>query len=171
VILILLLLWIGRLINVKNVDEKEAILKNLKNIAVDRKEQCIALLNNFTMNTKILCFLPQNDKNDMDIEVGNEILNLLINFSENLFDEGNKEEFIQFQSKLEECNCVNTLLSLLNIYENLSFKLQISIILGNLYKYIVIPNEGKIIETLINYLKEQSTKKSNEDKNDNLVGD
>jgi hypothetical protein len=87
VILILLLLWLGRLINVKDVDEKEAILKNLKNIAVNTKEQCIAILNNFTMDAKILCFLPQNDKNDMDIEVGNEILNLLINFSENLFDE------------------------------------------------------------------------------------
>jgi hypothetical protein len=42
--------------------------------------------------------------------------------------------------------------------------------LGNFYKYIVIPNEGKIIiNILINYLKEQSTKKPNEDENDKLV--
>jgi hypothetical protein len=59
---------------------------------------------------------------------------------------------------------------LLNIYENISFKVRISIILGNFYIYTVIPNEGKIIiNILINYLKEQSTKKSNEDKNNELM--
>jgi hypothetical protein len=93
------------------------------------------------MNTKILCFLPWN-----------------------------KEECIQFQSKLEKCDCFNTLLFLLNINENISFKVRISIILGNFYKYIVIPNEGKIIiNILINYLKEQSTKKSNKDENNELL--
>jgi hypothetical protein len=59
---------------------------------------------------------------------------------------------------------------LLNIYENILFKVRISIILGNFYKYIVIPNEGKIIiNILINYLKERSTKKSNEDENNELM--
>jgi hypothetical protein len=38
-------LWLGRLINVKDVDEKEAILKSLKDIAVDTKEQCIDMNN------------------------------------------------------------------------------------------------------------------------------
>jgi hypothetical protein len=42
--------------------------------------------------------------------------------------------------------------------------------LGNFYIYVVIPNEGKIIiNILINYLKEQSTKKSNEDENNGLM--
>jgi hypothetical protein len=86
------------------------------------------------MNTKILCFLPWNDKSDINIEVGNEILNLLINFSEKLFDEGDEEESIQFRSKLEECDCFNTLLFLLNIYENISFKVRILIIL-HIYCY------------------------------------
>jgi hypothetical protein len=41
--------------------------------------------------------------------------------------------------------------------------------LGRFYSYIVIPNEGKIVvNILINYLKEQSTKKSNEDENEKL---
>jgi hypothetical protein len=72
------LLFLGRLVNAKDSDEKEAILKIIKNIAVDRKEQCIGVLNNFTMNTKMLCFLPSSDKSDINIEVGNETLNLLI---------------------------------------------------------------------------------------------
>jgi hypothetical protein len=38
------------------------------------------------MNSKILCFLPSNDKSDINIEVGNEILNLLIKVAENLFE-------------------------------------------------------------------------------------
>jgi hypothetical protein len=164
--LILLLLWLRRLINVKDVDEKERILKGLKNIAVDTKEQCIDILNSFTMNNNILCFMPSNDKSDINIEVGNKILNILIKVAERLFYYDNRKECIQFQSKLEECECFNTLLFLLNIYENISFKIQISIILGNFYKYIVIPKEGKIIiNILINYLKEQSTQKSNGDKN------
>jgi hypothetical protein len=107
-----------------------------------------------------LCFLPSNDKSDINIEVGNEILNLLVKVSEKLFTSGNKKKYIQFRSKLKECDCFNTLLFLLNIYENISLKVRISIILGNFYKYIVIPNEGKIIiNILINYLKKQSTKK------------
>jgi hypothetical protein len=81
---------------VKDVDEKEAILKSLKNIIVSTKEQCIGILNNFTLSTKILCFLPSNDKNDTNIEVGNEILNILVKVSENLFRGGSKEECIQF---------------------------------------------------------------------------
>jgi hypothetical protein len=63
-------LFLGRLINVKDVVEKEGILKNLKNIVVDTAEQCIGILNKFTM--------PFKDKSDINIEVGNEILNLLI---------------------------------------------------------------------------------------------
>jgi hypothetical protein len=70
VISILLLLFLGRLINAKDVDEKETILKSLKNIALDTKEQCISILNSFIMNTKILCFLPSNDKSDINIKVG-----------------------------------------------------------------------------------------------------
>jgi hypothetical protein len=164
-ILFYFILFLGRLINVKDVDEKEVILKSLKNIALNTKEQSIGILNNFTMNTKILCFLPSNDKTDINIEVGNEILKFLIKVSEKLFDDG-KKECIQFRSKLEECDCFNTLIFLLNIYENISFRVRISIILGNLYKYIVIPNKRKIIiDILINYLKEYS----NEDKNDKLV--
>jgi hypothetical protein len=47
------------------------------------------------MNTKILCFLPLNDKSDINIEVGNEILNLLIKVAENLFyGSSNKKECI-----------------------------------------------------------------------------
>jgi hypothetical protein len=145
VILILLLFFLGRLVNAKDVDEKEAILKSLKNIAVSTKEQYIGILNSFTMNTKILCFLPSNDKSDINIEVGNEILNLLIKISEKLFCYGDEEECIQFRSKLEECDCFNTLLFLLKTYENTSFKVRTSIILGNFYKYTVIPNKGKII--------------------------
>jgi hypothetical protein len=161
---------LGRLINVNDVSEKKAILKILKNIAVSTKEQCIAILNSFTINSKILCFLPSNDKSNINIEIGNEILNLLINFAENLFDNGDEEEFIQFQLKLQECDCFNTFLFLLNIYENVSFKVRIAIILGNFYKYIAIPNEGKIIiEILINYLKDQSTKKLNKDENNKLM--
>jgi hypothetical protein len=153
---------------VKDVDEKEGILKSLKDIAVNTKEQCISLLNDFSIKKKILYFLPLNDRGDINIEVGNEILNLLIEVSENLFTyDSSKEECIEFRSKL---NCFNTLLFLLNIYENISFKVRISIILGNFYKYIVFPNEGKIIiNILINYLKEQSTKKSNEDENNELM--
>jgi hypothetical protein len=155
---------------VKDAEEKEPILKSLKNIAVDTKEQCINILNSFTINTKILCFLPSNDKSDINIEVGNEILNLLIKVAEKLFTSGDEEECIQFRSKLEECDYFKTLLFLLNIYENISLKVRISIILGNFYKYIVIPNEGKIIiNILINYLKEQSTKKSNKDENNKLM--
>jgi hypothetical protein len=168
--LILLLLWLGRFINVKDMDEKEAILKSLKDIAVNTKKQCIDILNNFTMNFKILCFMPSNDKSDINIEVGNEILNLLIKVSEKLFNGSNKEECIRFRSRLEECDCFNTLLFLLNIYENISFKVRISIILGNFYKYIVIPEEGKIIiNILINYMKEQSTKELNQDENSKLM--
>jgi hypothetical protein len=156
---------------VKDVDEKEAILKSLKNIAVNTKEECIGILNNFTINTKILCFLPLNDKSDINIEVGNKIINKLIKVSRKLFTHGDKEECIQFRSKLEEYDCFNTLLFLLNIYGNMSFKVGISIILGNFYKYIILPKEGKIIiNILINYLKEQSTEKSNEDKDNKLVG-
>jgi hypothetical protein len=145
---------------VKDADEKERILRSLKNIVVSTKEECVNILNSFIINTKILCFLPGDDKSDINFEIANEILNLLINFSENLFcRSSNEEECIQFRSKLEECDCFNTLLSLLNIYENISFKVRISIILGNFYKYIVIPNEGEIIvEVLINYLKERSDK-------------
>jgi hypothetical protein len=65
----------------KDEDEREAILKSLKDVEVKSKEQCIAILNKFTVNTKILFFLPTDDKNYMNIEVGNEILNLLINFA------------------------------------------------------------------------------------------
>jgi hypothetical protein len=68
VILILFLLFLGKLVNAKDVDEKEAILKNLKNIAVDTKEQCIGILNSFTMNTKILCFLlPLVNSSDISV--------------------------------------------------------------------------------------------------------
>jgi hypothetical protein len=162
--------FLEKFIDVKDVDEKEMILKSLKNIAINTKEQCIALLNDFSISTKILCFLPIHDRSDMNIEVANEILNLLIKVSEKLFDDGVEKECIQFTSKLEECDCFNTLLFLLNIYENISFKVRISIILGKFYTYIVIPNEGKIvINTLINYLKKQSIKKSNEDKNNELM--
>jgi hypothetical protein len=52
------------------VDEKEVILKNLGNIFINTKKECITLLNDFS---KILCFLPEHDKNDMNIEVANEI--------------------------------------------------------------------------------------------------
>jgi hypothetical protein len=149
---------------------KKTILTNLKSIALNTKKQCIDLLNDLSINTKILCFLPKDDKNDMNIEVANEILNLMINFSEKLFCDNNKEECIQFQSKLEECDCYNTLLLLLNSYENILFKVQISIILGNFYKYLDIPNEKKIIiNILINYLKERSTKKTNKDENNKLI--
>jgi hypothetical protein len=42
--------------------------------------------------------------------------------------------------------------------------------LGNFYKYIVIPDKGKIIiNILINYLKEQSTTKSNKDENNKVM--
>jgi hypothetical protein len=93
---------LGKFINVKDVDEKEAILKSLKDIAVNTKEQCIAVLNSFVMNTRILSFLPEDDKNDMNIEVANEILNLLIKVGENLFDKYDKEGSSQFQSKLKK---------------------------------------------------------------------
>jgi hypothetical protein len=140
---------------VKDVDEKEAILKSLKDITVDTKEECLTLLNDFSFNTRILCFLPKDDKSDINFEVSNKILNLLINFSEKLFDDGGKEECIEFRSKLEECDCFNTLLFLLSVYENILFKVRISIILGNFYKYTIIQNEGKVvINILINYLKE-----------------
>jgi hypothetical protein len=152
------------------VNEKEAILKSLRNIAVDTEGQCIDVLNSFTMNTKILCFLPKDDKNDMNIEVVNEILNLLIKVSEKLFYGSSKEKCIYFRSKLEECGCFNTLLFLLNIYEDILFKVRISIILGKIYKYVVIPDEAKIIiDILTNYLKEQSTKKSNKNENNELM--
>jgi hypothetical protein len=155
---------------VNDVDEKEAILKHLKNIAVSTKEQCIDILNNFSINTKILCFLPKDSRTDLNLEVGKEILILLIIFGENLFYGSSEEECIQFQSMLKECGCFNILLSLLNSYEDISLRLQISIILGNLYSYIVIPDEGKIIvDILINYLKEQSIRKSSEDENNKLM--
>jgi hypothetical protein len=87
-----------------------------------------------------------------------------------LFDKYDKEGSSQFQSKLKECDCFNTLLLLLSIYENISFKLQISIILGNFYSCIVIPNEGKVfVNILINYLKEQSKNKLNKDENNELM--
>jgi hypothetical protein len=92
-ILFLFLLWLGGFIDVKDVDEKDTILKSLKNIGVNNKEQCFAILNKY----KNIIFLPTDDKNDTNIEVGNEILNLLIKVSENLFIYGDKEEFIQFQ--------------------------------------------------------------------------
>jgi hypothetical protein len=110
----------------------------------------------------------------MNIEVAHEVLKLLIKFSERLFTYNNDEkEYVQFQSKLEECHCFNTLLLLLNVYEDI-FKLQISIILGNFYKCIAIPSEGKIIiDILINYLKrqakEQAKKISAEDENDKFM--
>jgi hypothetical protein len=155
---------------VKDVDEKEMILKSLKNIAVNTREQCIALLNDFSISTKILCFLPTDDRSDMNIEVANKILNLLIEVAEKLFDDGVEEECIQYQSKLEECDCFNTLLFLLNIYQNISFKVQISVILGNFYKYNDVPDKEKLIfDILINYLKEQSTKKSNQNKNNEFM--
>jgi hypothetical protein len=75
------------------------------------------------MSTKILCFLPSNDKSEINIEVGNEILNLLIKVAKKLFHGGSKEECIQFGSKLEECHCFNTPLFLLNIYENISMNI------------------------------------------------
>jgi hypothetical protein len=153
-----------------DVYEKESILKSLRNTAVNTKKECIAILNNFTMNSKILCFLPAHDKNDMNDEVINEILNLLNNFTENLFNKSSKEECIQFRSKLEECNYFNTLFLLLNIYKNMSFKVRISILLGNFCKYIVITNKEKIIiDILIDYLKTQSIKKSNKDENNKLI--
>jgi hypothetical protein len=127
---------------VKDVDEKEAILKSLKDIAVNTKEECLTLLNDFSFSTRILCFLPKDDKNEMNIDVANEILNLLIKVAENLFDKYDKEGSSQFQSKLGECDCFDTLLFLLNIYENISFKLRISIILGNFYSCIVIPKSN-----------------------------
>jgi isocitrate dehydrogenase kinase/phosphatase len=147
------------------------ILKSLRNIPVNTKEDCIALLNDFSIHKKILCFLPSNDKSDINIEIGNEILNLLVKVSEALFYNNiNEEECIQFRSKLEECDCFNTLLFLLNTYENISFKVRIFIILSNFYEYIDFLNEGKIIpDILIDYLKEQSTKKSNENKNNELM--
>jgi hypothetical protein len=46
VILILLLLFLGRLINVKDVDKKDAILKSLKGIAINTKKQYIGILIN-----------------------------------------------------------------------------------------------------------------------------
>jgi hypothetical protein len=108
-------LFLGRLVNEKDMDEKETILKSLKNIAVDTKEQCIGIFNSFMMNTKILCFLPSNDKNGLNIEIRNEILNLLIKVSEKFFYYGTGEvECIQFRSKLEECDCFNIFLFLLN---------------------------------------------------------
>jgi hypothetical protein len=135
----------------------------------EEKQQYINFINNFPVS-RILCFLPKDDKTDTNIEIGNEILNLLVTFSEILFCDDNKGEYFQFRSKLEKCHCFKTLLFLLNIYENISFKVRISIILGNSYKYINIPNEGKIIiNVLINYLKEQFRKKSSEDKNDKLI--
>jgi hypothetical protein len=67
------------------MNKKEAILKNLKNIAMDTKKQCIALLNDFSVSTRILCFLPKDDKTDINIKVANEILNLLIKVAEKLF--------------------------------------------------------------------------------------
>jgi hypothetical protein len=155
---------------VKNIDEKEGILKSLKDISVNTRKKCINVLNNFTIKTKILCFLPSNDKSDINIEVGNEILNLLINISENLFCHDNGDECIRFQSKLEECGCFNTLHFLLNVYEDISLRLRISIILGNFYKYVIIPDKGKIIiNVLIDYLKEQSTKQSSEDEDNKLM--
>jgi hypothetical protein len=137
---------------------------------VNTKEQCIDILNDFSFDTKVLRFLPKDDKSNINFEIAKEILNLLIKVAENLFRDSSKEECIQFRSKLEECDCFHTLLFLLNIYENISFKVRISIILGNFYKFIAIPNEGKIIiDIFINYLKEQSTEKSNEDENNELM--
>jgi hypothetical protein len=137
---------------------------------VDTKEKCIAFLNDFSISTNILCFLPKDDRNDMNTEVASEVLNLLIGFSNSLFHHNTKDQQIQLRSKLEECDCFNILLLLLNVYENIIFKLRISIILGNFYKYVVIPDEGKIIvNILINYLKEQSTEELNEDKNNKLM--
>jgi hypothetical protein len=111
------------------VDEKEVILKNLRNIFIHLKRECVTLLNDFSISTKILCFLPKHDKNDMNIAVANEILSLLIEFSKNLFCGDDKNKCNQFRSKLGECDCFNTLLFLLNIYENISLKVQISFIL------------------------------------------
>jgi hypothetical protein len=69
--------------------------KSLRNFAVNTKEQCVALINNLSISTRILCFLPKDDKNDMNIEVATEILNLLINIAENLFRGANKKEYIE----------------------------------------------------------------------------
>jgi hypothetical protein len=73
----LCVLWLGRFINVKDVDEKEVILRSLKNIII---------------------FLPADDNSDMNIEVGNEILNLLTNFAEKLFNNSSEEESFQSPS-------------------------------------------------------------------------
>jgi hypothetical protein len=138
---------------------------------VNTKEQCIEILNTFTLKKNILCFLPKDDKNDMNIEVGNEILDLLVTFSENLFNDEDEAKYVNFRSKFKEFDCSNILHFLLDIYENISFKVRISIILGNFYKYIVVSNKGEVvINILINYLEEQTTKKPNEDKNDRLMG-
>jgi hypothetical protein len=152
-----------------DADEKEVILKSLRKITIDTNEQCIALLNNFSLNTRIMCFLPSKDKNEMNIDVANEILNLLIKVSEKLFT-GDEEECTQFRSKLEECDYFNTFLFLLNIDENISLKVRISVILGFSYTHIVIPNEGKIIIIyLLNYLKEQSIKKLDEGEDNEFI--
>jgi hypothetical protein len=66
------------------VDEKEAILKSLKSIAMNTEEECIALLNDFSVSTIFLCFLPSNDKNDMNIEISN-FNNKKSNFKSNFF--------------------------------------------------------------------------------------
>jgi hypothetical protein len=84
---------------VKDADENKAILKNLKDIEVNSQEECIAILKKFPISINVLCFLPKDDKNDINIEIANKILKLLVNFSENLFDNGDEKECNQFQSK------------------------------------------------------------------------
>jgi hypothetical protein len=44
---------------VKDTDEKESILKRIKDIAAKTKEQCIAILNDLSFNARILYFLPK----------------------------------------------------------------------------------------------------------------
>jgi hypothetical protein len=87
--------FIEKFIDVKDMTEKEMILKSLKDIDVNTREQCIALLNDFSISTKILCFLPIDDKSNMNIEVANGILNLLVKISEKLFNNSFKEKCIQ----------------------------------------------------------------------------
>jgi hypothetical protein len=158
--------FLEKFIDVKDVDEKEAILKSLRDIAVDTKEQCVALIDDLSIGSKILCFLPGDDRSNMNIEVVKKILNVLVNFTEKLFNQCGKEERIQFKIKLEGCHFFGTLFSLLNIYEDISLRLLISIILANMCKYVFVTEEQPIIiDILINYLKKQSTKKPNEDKN------
>jgi hypothetical protein len=106
-------------VKVKDVGEKGRIRKDLRSVAMNTKRECLALLSDLSLTTKILYFLPLDDKNDMNIEIANEILNLLIDFSELLFRRDcSKEKIHVYQSKLKECDCFDILLLLLNIYKD-----------------------------------------------------